>query len=868
MFKKIVSILLCLCFLCGFVTVTSAATTARADKYQIIDILKHLNMLSGDYDDVTIEWSKPITRADYAYYAASILKRGYKGTELHFHDVSRQHWAFSSISALVETGLLEVNEEKKFYPDDNITAEEAISIALRALGYKFGVNESIGLTPIKIAGNLGITKGVSVSGELTFSDAIQLLYNALIANTMEMTTSSGGFGYRASDKTYLEAEYYIGYKEGILEGYDGISISGKTVRDNTALVSGVQYDVGNVDLSNFIGCRIAYIYDFTNYDDSGIILWAEKVNSEDLTLYYGENEVTFDSSNYKLSYYDSNERRRSVQISKTADVVYNGEYITFGIESLLEGKTYSIFDGSVINNMYSVKLIKNSGENEYSKVILSSYQNVVIGAINFVDEGIYDKITKKYLSFDTTDKLEIIDKDNQGVDFSDLKAGDVLSIYKSVSGTRIKAIVSKATVSGQVVSQKSENGYEYITIDGTEYRGAEQGVYLNESIDHPVILYLDVNSHIAYAERSAQHGNLAYLIRIRQNRKDDKLTLRMFKADGNVTDCESASVLRIEQDGVLTKYKDILGAFNAMGGNSFVPSIISYKTDAEGLITHIYFPSKNKKATLRQIYNQVLDSAGKVASEGQEFSSQQYSKITSNIGRFGNNTIVNKDTVMFGIPANPENAGYNDFSMLTIDNIKIDRSYNFYKYALSSEVGYDEIIVFKGYSSQYTYELLVTKMGQCINDDNEVVDYVEGYNGSSYVSVKCDPSFSVAAEGIQKGHYLKYFTNNDGSIKAIDDKLKNAPKSGTSLRASGWAAGYANDVVGDIVKIGYKSGENSEAVFYFDSSIPVLVYNMTEDKARIGSIADIKPYKSAGNACSLVFTSLKNGVPLVYVVYE
>ncbi|MCR4719126.1 MAG: hypothetical protein K5768_05795, partial [Firmicutes bacterium] len=110
--------------------------------------------------------------------------------------------------------------------------------------------------------------------------------------------------------------------------------------------------------------------------------------------------------------------------------------------------------------------------------------------------------------------------------------------------------------------------------------------------------------------------------------------------------------------------------------------------------------------------------------------------------------------------------------------------------------------------------------------------------------------------------------NNNGDITGIEDKIRKEAKSGANLRASGWASGYANDIVDNIVKIGYKSGENSEALFYFNSSIPVLVFNTQTEEARVGSIADIKPYKSAGNRCSIVFTSLKNGVPLVYVVYE
>ena len=839
MLKRLVSIVLCICLLCGLVTVASAATSTKADKYQIIDILKHLNMLSDDYDSVTIEWNKPLSKAEFAFYAASILKRDYVGQNLHFHDVSRQHWAFSSISSLVENGLLEVGEDKMFSPNENVSTEYAVNVLLKALGYKFEINESIGLTPMKIANNMGITKGVAITDKITFSDAMQLLYNTLIAKTMEITSASGGFGYSASDKTYLESEYYISYKEGVLEGFDGISSNGTSVRENMALISGVEYEVRDIDLSDLIGYKISYIYDFSKNDDSGIILWVDKVSVDELILYYAENEITFDSSNYKLHYYDSNDRQKSVVISKTADVIYNDEYVVSGIEDLLSGNAPK-------GNMYSVKLIKNSGNNEYSKVILQGYQDVLVGSVDVENEGIFDKLTKSYLSFENSDRLEIFENGNIA-DFSDLKIGDVLSIYESVSGERVKILVSKRTVSGTVTYKDSKGEYEYIAIGDTEYRGADKGSYWNGSIGFFLVLYLDASGNIAYVERGVQKGNLAYLISVKQKKKENKLLLRMFRTDGSIQDVECAEPVRVGD----VKYRYAEAAYTAI--SDLAPTLVLYKTNDEGLVTHLYLPGTGNNSTLKIL---------------QDSATATYRAS----GRIGRKTFINNDTIIFGIPKNPQNADYDDFEILSKSGMSGDTTYTYSTYTTLDEVGYEEILVLQNYEHKEpgSKGLLVTKIGKCQNDYDEVVDFIEGYSGSNYVSFKCDVACSLAS--VSLGNYITYELKSNGSISSVTvrcDYENGIKPIETNLhQTKTFSSGYVNDIIGEIVRIGDQSGADFDAAYNFESKIPVIIYNIAEKKARVGSVANLKPYKVAGNGCSFVFTHVVNGGSIIYVVYE
>lgn len=285
MYKKIISILLCLCILSGFATVASAApntTKANVDKYEIIEIFKALDMLSDDYDAVTIEWQKPVTNAEFAFLTANVLKRDYVGGEqLYYHDVSKQHWAFSSVSTLVECGLLEVGPEKRFNPTENITREEAVSVMLKALGYRFDFNDNGYLDVMSIANSTGITNDVSGVDQLTFSDVIYMLYNTLIAEVLEISGLSGSSGvYSTSGKTYLEKEYSISFKKGILEGFDGTSFTGEAVDEGMALISGAEYEAQNIDLREMLGCSMLYIYEIYDDENLGRVIWAKKEKTE------------------------------------------------------------------------------------------------------------------------------------------------------------------------------------------------------------------------------------------------------------------------------------------------------------------------------------------------------------------------------------------------------------------------------------------------------------------------------------------------------------------------------------------------------------------------------------------------------------
>lgn len=711
MCKKIISILLCLCILSGFVTVASASTTVKMDKYEIVDILKTLGMLSSDYDAVTIDWQKPMTRAEFAYHAANVLKRDHaKSEKLYFYDVSKQHWASPSISTLVECELLEVGQDKKFNPNDNITREDVTKIMLKALGYRFDFNANEYIDMNGIANSIGITNNISNVEQLTFADVLFMLYNTLNAEVLEISGISNNAGmYKSSGKTYLEKEYSISFRKGVVEGFDGAAFTDAGIDKGVALISGVEYEAEKVDLRDMLGCNVYYLYSFDDEEDAGEILWVKKDKTEEITLYYDENRISFDSSSYELTYYEGDSsRRKKIDIARAADVIYNDEYVEFGIEELLA------------EDAYSIKLIKNSGEKEYSKIILSDYENIIVGAIDNVGYGIYDKSTKQYLELKNVDNLAII-KDGRNVELSDLALGDVLSIYTSKTGNSVRIVASNTVVRGTLAAKYIEKEYQYVTIGDVEYRWYEKEDRTNLSLKSPITLYLDANGHIAYAEQYIAEGNLGFMIDIKMGDNEEFITVEMYKLDGKFEKINTIDELRI--DG--KKYKYIDAAFGAMGGKEFRSSLVLYKTNVDGLITHISFPSAEENAELKLLQNNV-------------------SATYRDSGRLGRKSFINDKTIIFAIPKNPKNAPYDEFERISKSGLSGDTSYVYSTYSLSEEVAYEEIMVIHNFEHKSEIAgLLVTDVYMGLNEDEDPVYFLDGYTGTSFVTLKCDPACSA-----------------------------------------------------------------------------------------------------------------------------
>lgn len=129
--------------------------------------------------------------------------------------------------------------------------------------------------------------------------------------------------------------------------------------------------------------------------------------------------------------------------------------------------------------------------------------------------------------------------------------------------------------------------------------------------------------------------------------------------------------------------------------------------------------------------------------------------------RLGQKMCLDSNTIIFGIPADAKTADEDEFIITTKAGLYGDMNYIVESYALSENVGYEQVLVI--YENDWTYKqgntvgILVTEVTKRLNENDEAVDCIIGWQGSQKVEKLCHESYS--AFDIEKGDYITFNDN-------------------------------------------------------------------------------------------------------------
>lgn len=179
--NKIISALLCIAlFISSAGTIVMASHTSSP-----MELLSSLDVLNGDPDG-NMRPNDLVTRAEFAKMA--VLLSPYK-TQVAlnskisvFSDCTAGHWAAPYVKTAAENGIIEGYSNGFFGPNDYITYAQAVTVALRLLGY---TDEDFGFTypegQLGMALSLKLNTNVYKSSDeaLTRHEVSQIFTNAL-----------------------------------------------------------------------------------------------------------------------------------------------------------------------------------------------------------------------------------------------------------------------------------------------------------------------------------------------------------------------------------------------------------------------------------------------------------------------------------------------------------------------------------------------------------------------------------------------------------------------------------------------------------------------------------------------------------------
>lgn len=847
--KRILSIILCLAMLsagmCAFAAEGASTDLIGAEAQSALGMLNAIGVFKEYSNIQTIDKDKKITRAEFADSLADILKINETGGALYYHDVSKEHFAYKAITALTASGHLQGNGKGMFFPDEIITQNEALKIIVSVLGYDKEAEaggKNIGAY-LKIASRLKLTKNSLGTGELNFENMLILFKNSIIAPMYGFEPDGDDIKYSQNDdKTILSVYYDYYYKENDrVTAANAVSIYGDSVKDTDIVIGENTFEAPAEDMSEYLGSYVNYIYSGELNVDDNAVIWLEKSKRNEEVVVFGKQNIEgFDSASYRFSYYDENEKLRSVRIEKNATVIYNG-----GFADNIE---------DAFNMPYtSVRMVADKA-GDYDLCVLSNYENHVVEYINFEEEYIRGIGEAENISTNTDDYEYILMRNAQNEPFKteEFVEDMVASVYLSLDGKYIKIVVSEEKISGEITRKGTDSdGRNYIDV-------AETGrIYLhgnlnsdNVSIGDNITIYLDAEGEGAYFKVTPAGGVYSFILKAYMGEEDD-FYLKAFTQAGSVERFKTAQKFKV--DGEVYRGDDAAEALDEVV-RLLSENVAVIEFNKEGEIKSIDTPGGKGKLRL-------------------DVPSARNSWLNSS-SKLGRKLMIDDGTIIITIPKDFQSANEDEFGIISKKNLKHWGSYLAESYKINDTDSYADLVVMRDYSkfssSSEDIPLVVSNVSESVNDSDEIVTQIEGYSGTALVTYLCDSGYTPP-NNIEVGDILNISTNSKGWITNVDKigGADNAIGESTSYLADNnrVVVGYVNSVDGKIVKVSLQDGSTVDE--YFDMSTPVIVCTQGKrNPVEVGSGADIKAFTHYGTKCSKIIVKTYQQIQKVMVIYN
>ncbi len=865
--KKLISIILTLILSFSAFVIPAHAEESEfnSDVLEAIEILRMFDIIP-DYYDYNVDITKETTRGDFAAATAKLLgAESFSGDGLYYYDVPQSHWAYDEICALTERGILNGDGAKMFYPNEPIKQSEAYKIILSALGYKEYAEASGGFPNgyTMTASNIELSDGISGSVNLTLGDSFRLLYNAMKVNVMRPSSVGGTMvEYETTEDTVMSLYRNIYFEEGRVIGVNGITVDGEDVGNpENVVIDGEYYDKSEIEMEAFLGETIEFFYKLDKKSDTKTIIWAKSDGKTDSLEINVDNDAKFNKASFELTYFDNDRNtQKKITLDKKIVVIYNGSVVSEGVDEIF--------------NMpeYRAKFIEGKS-GDYEIAVVKAYRNIVVSGIDKNYQAVNNKLVpgeKFSLDPNKYNKMSLTLKGGVDLEFDNIQKDYVLSIYLSKDGKYLDVIASAETANGIVTAvDHDENGY-FITIGENRYKMPEiEGIDPLTLMGNNVTAYIDAEGKIADIEISSKTFTAAYLIKaMSMDASDDGLLrLKLLEDSGEVKVYACAEKLRV--DGVRTNGpEEILRALSDAG--IFVPQVCLIEKNQDGLLTSI--------DTVALGDNEHIETSLSVnIPYGQSLRWRRE-------GYLGTKSVFDSSTILLSVPLTPtDNA--EDYIVAKSSQVAYDTYVNAETYKVGEEVGFDDIILLKGYnfnrdSSAARTPVLVEKLTRRVNGDGEAVDSVNGYQGKAVVSfvTTTDVKFTGNEDptrDIKPGMVVDFITNADGEVidyKILYDWREPTARTATSADINAYnrsSMGYVYNVIEGVVKFGFeKPGAFDQATNSKD--VPVLVYDTKEvaNNISVGSIADAHTYVSEYENCSKIFMYSTYTIPYLFIIFN
>ena len=698
-----------------------------------------------------------VSRGEFIGIVGKILFNGLnlKKTKC-FDDVSENTSNSEYICAALKAGIINGAGDNKFYPERQITLNEAQKILVGVLGYDIMIDKTADIESQvrEIAAKIGLSTNIGIKNPdgLTKGDVINLVYNCLdipILNAISYKNDgefSSGTVEKNKDKTVLTEYMKIEKAEGVVDSDSDTNIYNSIddgLEKNQIKLNGL---ICTTDGGDYLGKYVtAYIKKEANQNDYTALYVS--VDSRNRTVEISDEDLSGMTSDGALSAYDKDGKKKDYKLSANASVLYNGRFIGKLGTSDISKDDFNVSNGSI-------ELIDNDG-GAYDIVKIVQYNNVFVNAINTADEKITDYYTDSVydLSGDN-DKTVYIYKNGAETGFSSIKKEQVLSLAESKDKSLLKVYISDSVISG-TVSEKNEND---VKINDTEYKIStiyskytddKNKKALNITSGTKGKFYTDFMGKIS-AYKNTDTKYYAYLVGI--------VTTDVFESNGK------AKLYTVNGEMAEFEFADKVKYIN--NGVSKTVDITQLKKLVEPMQAVVIDTNSDEKITSIETAVSSADVKSGVFSKNAAKNKMQY-----NISVLNARYRISDDTYMLVVPdADKISDVYNEKYYRTVNSFSNGASYTAEIYDIDELHNAGLVVIYtdktvSDLGLRYAKNMIIEGHSEQLDDDGMVTDVIDGYNSKKATQIPLDDKDAM---GNDEYAAWKDLNTNAGNLKFGD----------------------------------------------------------------------------------------------------
>lgn len=613
--RKVLSLVLVLALVLSSFSMAFAADTSAASLSDIngtanedaITVCYDLGIVTGNPDG-TFQPSKSVTRAEFAAMITRALNipdsalAGYSQTK--FKDTAGYSWATKFLGFCESKGIMLGDGAGNVMPGRTITVNEAVTMALRAIGYTANSSLLVGSWPanyVTIAQNEDLYDDVVAKDVVDKASAAQIVYNLLTVQKVSVD-SDGSTDY-----------LWVDGKES--KGSQNILNSNHDCDDDEDVIlgtSGYSYDDAKINVSKRIGAYgDAYMDDndliaFT-VDDDNVILTGE-LNDDMDTFEVGDVEYDIDNSDNDFTsgaiffngdyVADKSTKADALTGYNTKDGSDKGKITVEDIYALQEkysddGDTITLsvdLSGKTINDVYAAVVWQSSDEDLADSDVQDDIADSTLLSYDFVED---DDKTLDMKSFELT-----------GVNsLSAIAEDDVVYVYADDDDEIRKVAVGPEALEGTVeeVDEDTDSSGDTvastITIAGKDYDVSALATSDAKDIDSDSegTFYIDAYGEVYdFDGTSGEADTYAIVEAYDTDDEIDNPRLKLYTSDDSDHTYDLAESDPLDEDMDWTT-KSKLGSVTvgALAKNVLTPgALIGYSLDSNGDIDTLDVTSK------------------------------------------------------------------------------------------------------------------------------------------------------------------------------------------------------------------------------------------------------------------------------------